>query len=365
MKGKVSIKDIARITDVSPSTVSRVLSGHPRASEISLETRNRIWKAAGELGYVPNMIGRYLRLGLKFPCVGIEFSRGVGTLVEEPFFWIIANEVSALMSKAGFQTIYLDAKDVELFCPEAQGVLRHLLRIIITLGRLGEELSILRDLGIPLICIFPSCEIPEALALIDTYDENGIYEGLKYLERLGHKNVLFVSGKTKGLEHPAFKRRREVFIEKAKGIGSFLAWKEIFVEEWHEVVRDNKFQQYGEIVKCIKEFTAIFAANDYIAYWLVRLLNAYGIRIPQEKSIIGFDDLYFSQLFNPPLTTVTVPVQKIAKSVSELCLRMLENDYRNESNHRLVFDVELTERGSCAPPLVFRSTTTDPSFLKK
>jgi len=348
---KVRIKDVAIKAGVSPSTVSRVLNAHPRAEEISLKTRQKIWEAAKELGYTPNIMGKYLRLGLKFPCVGLEFSKGFDRLVNESFFWVIASNISALLGAEGIQVVHLDASHIHSLNVGNGAALRYLLQVVVVLDKIEEEIELLRELGVPLICIFPYREIPKDTICIDTNDEKGIVDGLEYLWKLGHRNIVFVSGKSRGKEYPAFERRRLAFRKIAENMG-FSSAEEVFVEEWSAITRDGKPHPVEEnkVAKALSEATAIFAANDYIAYWVIRFLNTKGIFVPVDKSVMGFDDLYFSRLFNPPLTTVAIPLREISELVANTCLGIMKNEEGISviDNPVQIFEVKFVERSSCA-----------------
>ncbi|NLJ38447.1 MAG: LacI family transcriptional regulator [Candidatus Atribacteria bacterium] len=346
-KKRIGIKEVAKLAGVSITTVSRVLN-NTRVNEISLKTQQKVWETAQSLCYVPNLAGKYLRSGLHFPYVGILFSRGMARLSHEPFFWSIVDEINKVLSDNGLQRIHLDSRCLLRSENDENIVLHNLARGVITLDYIDDELlEILRRFNGPIISVFPTRELDDEFITIDTDDGKGIVKAVRYLYDLGHRKFVFVSGLSGEFEHPSFKRRR-IACEKAIENLVIKEYKEVYVPNWSRITRDGLVHETEQkiVINNIGDSTAICTATDYIAAWLLRAFNNFGIDVPLNKSIVGFDDISLAKLLNPPLTTVHIPTQKIGRYAAEYCLQLI-NDKHAIKDKKILIDVKLIIRNSC------------------
>lgn len=331
-----SLKDVAVAAGVSVTTVSRLLNG---SLELPVETRQRIETAIRDLRYEPNPHARRLSRG-RSDTIGL-----VVPDIANPFF---ATLVAAVEQKADDE-----AKALSLYA---------------TLNRSGREVAYLRMLernhvdGLVFVTNHP--DNGELAGLINrtgkvvVVDEDvpgttvpklfcdnvqGGYLAGRHLAENGHRNVLYIGG----AEGMISTRRRFQGLEKAmmEGTGGvarlFRYGGEYTVEFGRQAAR--RFLDEG------LPATAIFASSDEIAIGLIEVLRAQGVSIPQDLSIIGFDDVGPLHLFAPPLTAIKQPVRAIGERALAL---LLETDWeQSETSHgEELLPVEIVVRSSVAPP---------------
>src|ERR671937_308174 len=302
----VTIADVAKHAGVSVSTAARVLSGRGYASD---ETRRIVLEAARALGYVPNQIARSLRT---------RRTRTIGLLigdVENSFYSTIAKNVESVATRAGYHVVLCNSDDE----PEVEREYLRLLDGVRVDGRVeGLEADAI---------------------LVD--NEAGGYSGVEHLIEAGHDrigilagdvNVLTASQRLAGYERALKEHALPVRRELIK-VGSF-----------H---REHAIEDATELIGVEPRPTAIFAANNILAEACLIALADLGLRVPRDMSVVGFDDVPWMGMVNPPLTTVRQPVADVARSAAELMLRRLEGDGQAQPSTQ-VFRTELLVRGSVA-----------------
>ena len=285
----VTLSDVARAAGVSKSTVSNVIRG---ADAVAPHTRTRVESAARRLGYRPNDVARALRaqssmvLGLVVPDAANPFYGQLALGVErrvhtEGFGVLIANTAC----DPAMERAQIDA----LVSRRVDGVL---------IGGLsqGSEVSVeLLDRGIPVVCAFPPPADPR-LGIVDTDDENAMTAVVEHLYRLGHRRIGFA---------------RDALAE-AGGEARQLAF------------RDAARRRRGvEVVSLSERPTAIVAHNDTVAIHQIDVLERAGLRVPEDVSVIGFDDVPIAAHRRIELTTVSSDGARVGEVGAELLLRAI------------------------------------------
>jgi LacI family transcriptional regulator, galactose operon repressor len=308
----VTLSDVARAAGVSKSTVSNVVRG---ASPVAPETRSRVESAVRELGYRPNGVARALRektstvLGLIVPDAVNPFYGQLALGVErrahaDGYGVLIANtECDPAIERA-----QLDA----LVSRRVDGVL---------VGGLAQGSSLhveLLDRGIPVVCAFPAPPDPR-LGLVDTDDERAMGEVVAHLHALGHRRCAFASH---GLAEAGAEARQVAFEAAAR-------------------------QRGIAIVGLDEGPTAIAAHNDSVAIQQIDVLEGAGLRVPQDVSVVGFDDVPLASHRRIALTTVRSDGVRVGEVGAELLLDAVR-DGRDVATRALV-PAELVVRGSTGP----------------
>ncbi len=331
-----TIKDIARVVGVSPTTVSNVIHGN--SGRVSADTVRRINEAIRKMGYVPNMSARALVsnasriIGVINHLVPLES----GGFFQDPFHGALLAGIDLALRRRDY---YLMAR---------------------TIDTVPELLSLLNNWnidGLILTGIFPQgfyqslLEQPCPFLLVDSYidnpkvlqvrleDRRGGYLATKHLLERGHRDILFCGPELRetGVVTERFRGYRQALAEYG------VAYKPEYVYE-REIGIDQSIA-LGRELAGRGDFTAIFATADILAAGLISGLHEMGRRVPEEISIVGFDDLNISRLTSPQLTTVR---QNIIEKGSRAVEMLLDRIAKKEGTPIVTFPVELIERQSVA-----------------
>ncbi|WP_029215025.1 LacI family DNA-binding transcriptional regulator [Kallotenue papyrolyticum] len=326
----ITIGDIARYAGVSPSTVSRVLTGSKRVAE---DKRARVLAVIEQHQYRPNIVARGLVSGR---------SMLVGVLVQDitsPFFANIVRGIEEALDQSPYRLMVSttqwraeqqkEGRSLELLLERrADG-------LIVVGGHIPDaELRAVAE-QVPLVAVARSISGLEHLCL-QVDNEGAAYRATRYLIGLGHRRIAHVTGTP---DHPDAQAR-------AAGYRRALAEAGLPIEEAlivsGQFTEDSGFAAVEELLIRGERFSAIFAANDQSAYGAMLALFNHGYRIPEDVSVVGFDNLFLSAYTLPPLTTVHHPAVEMGQAAAEGLLRML----RDEAPNLPSFSAELVIRQS-------------------
>ncbi len=329
---RASMADVAQAAGVSAQTVSRVSNGRPGVVE---ETRARVLKAMAELDYRPNSAARALKSG-SFRTIGvILFSLATTGNVRT---------LEAIATSAADEGYAITV--IPVAAPTQDGVRGAFTR----LGELAVDAIILlmevHLLDAAQITLPPGVEVVVAdsdadtsYAVVDTDQADGSRQAVQHLLDLGHETVHHLAGPAHSF---AAERRTS-------------AWRGVLEEAGRTVPPIERGDwsatsgyEVGRRLAARDDLTAVFVANDQMALGLVRALHEAGRRVPQDVSVVGFDDLPESSEFLPPLTTVHQDFAEVGRRLVEQVFRQVREGVR-ETGTRLV-PTRLVERSSTAPP---------------
>ncbi len=299
--GSVDIVQVARRAGVSPATVSRVANGRSTVAEHLVK---RVWKAIRELGYTPNPQARALVSGR---------SRVLGLLVSEitnPFFPELMQSFEDVAGEHDFEVL---VGSTNYNRERAKVFIRRLVQrrvegiAVMTFRAESEILDELIAEGIPLVTIDVSSNAPRSTILEVDY-ALGIDQAVQHLARLGHRRIGFASGP---MPHLTNQRRKDAFEHSVKKIGLRPQSAPIFVG-------DHTFEGGTQAARHFLGLgprpTAIVCSNDMMAVGVLRVMTESGISVPRYMSVIGFDDIHLAEYMNPPLTTVRMSRQELARA---------------------------------------------------
>jgi len=328
----VTIKDIAQIAGVSPSTVSRALNDSPLIRE---ETKARIREIAAALGYERNELARGLVKGA---------SGALGLLVPDitnPFFAEITKGVEEVARERGFGVVLCTTENEPAREEEYIKLLRRkrVDGLVIATATLDDpHLLELQRFRIPFVLVSRLAEKVEApFVVVD--DRKGGRLAVEHLVSLGHKKIGFIGGPAN--VHSSLERMqayREVLAE----------YKLPFYRKW---VTFASFTQeagraIGKVMLSAKDRpTAIFAANDLIALGVMEAAEDLGLRIPEDLSLVGYNNIAYAALPRIQLTTVAQPMREMGRIAAEFVIDVLEGKREPRLSLRL------------EPTLIIRRTT--------
>lgn len=330
----VTIKDVARESGVNISTVSRSLNG---AYGVHPLTRERVLDVARRLNYRPNRIARNLATGR---------SNAIGLIVGDirnPFFAEVARGAEDAASAAGYDLILCNS---DLDTDKQMHYVRTLLErrvdgvLVNSVTALNAaQQDFLANCGAPVVFLNRTA-VGRSLPTVCADNHEGGVIAARHLLHLGHRS----------LAHLTSPRRHSNLAERARG---FLRTLEAASAARPPVVihGDQSFAGGYEMARGMfaahKGVTAVFAANDAIACGVMRAARERGVRIPEDLSLIGFDNVELAALVNPPLTTIHQPKYEIGQAAVELLLHSVRQNGNATIEHR-VLGVKLIERQTCA-----------------
>jgi LacI family transcriptional regulator len=331
---RVTIRDVANGAGVSYQTVSRVLNHRP---DVADDTRQRVNQVIQELGYQPSAIARGLvtrrthLLGL----VTIDY--------EDNFYAGVCNGVQDEAHAHGYMLIIVSTcRDQSLEVGYIQQLLRHGVDGIVvvrdTILRPESTASSLVDVGVPLVlaCFqHPS----ERYMLVDIDNEDGGRQVANHLLMNGHRQVAMIAAPS---SYEVTHERIRGFVSVYREAGLSLD-PELMVEgDWHF---DGGYRAAQALVSSGRPFTAVFAHNDSMAIGAQRAFREAGIRIPQDISLVGYDDLPVSGQLDPPLTSVWQPRHETGAEAVRLLLTQI-NEKQAARTDSIHLKPKLVERGT-------------------
>ncbi len=332
----IKLKDVALLAKVSEATASLVMNKRPGVNE---RTRERVLKAAKELGYTPNSIARGLAMR-KTNTIGL-----VVTDIENPFFGTCTrcidentrNENYNLILSVSNDDLYLEEQIIYNFIGKrVDGI------IIIPTHMLRSDLSYFEQLekhNIPYV--FSTTFYPGIKSdCVMTDLEEGSYQLTKYLIELGHRKIFFLVS-----------NNRNVAISKLRIDGYMRAFKEADFpvnEKWIVSCRRNDFYSgYYSSLKAVRQEKpdAIMAINDIMALGAKRAIIELGYKIPDDISVAGYDDVIFSTIPEIPLTTVRQDIPQICRKTVNILIDKMNDKNTTNKIHKI------------RPELVLRKST--------
>jgi LacI family transcriptional regulator len=304
----VTIRDVARESGFSSTTVSIVLNNAPLARYIPATTKKRIERAAKKLGYRPNLFARSLRS---------KRSHTVGVMVfdmTDPYCTPILRGIENTLYQSNYLPILTDVHNERSRFERYLEMLldRRVEGLIVLANWLFLDINLLGDLekssSIPTAIIGVELKT-DSISSVIVDNEIGAYLALEHLYSLGHRKIAFIRGpKALADSAPRWKGIRNF----AKTVGLELDSRlTVDLPESRESISSFEagYKLTEELLKQKRPFTAILAFDDLTAFGAIRALTKAGLRVPEHCSVIGFDDVATCALYTPPLTTVRQPME--------------------------------------------------------
>lgn len=310
---KITIIDIAQHANVSPSTVSRVLRGTARVSKSKHEA---VMRAVAELDYRPNVFAQSLASGQSMT-VGV-ITQNVGS----PFYDAILLGILQGLEHSRYSSLFVDGRWQEAVEERMiDTLLDRRVDGLILLGGLaaGERLHTIARQK-PLVIVARNANtLPEHCITVNNFE--GAYQATRYLVDMGHRNIAHITSPT------ANRIASDDVSQRLAGFTAALEDAGIGVDP-KLVVEGNLLQQSGvlaveRLLMQGRPFSAIFAANDQMAFGARLALYRRGLRVPEDVSLLGFDDHYQSAYMIPPLTTVRQPAVELGNAAAAAILEQI------------------------------------------
>jgi LacI family transcriptional regulator len=336
---RVTSKDVAEKVGVSRTTVSLVLN-NVQGIQISSETRQRVIDAAHELGYVPDATAQAL-VSRRTKAIGLVLTRSQHHIAADAF---LPKIISGLLTTAKKQNIRILVDWVETEHQEsAYFELARAKRIdgmILSTPRLNDKaLKALENVDIPTVMM--GSISGSKLPFVDVDNTKAAEKATSYLIELGHKAIACISNAPP--EYTAAP-------ERVAGFRNVLSRMNIPINEklvcYADFDPESGYDCMKSILQSGEKFTAAFVASDNVAIGAKAALREANMHIPDDISLIGFDDIPWAKYSDPPLSTIRLPAEALAQSACTLLLDMIQGNENRQNNH-LILETELIIRQSC------------------
>ena len=329
-----TIKDVGRRAQVSIASVSKVLNGD--YSSVSEETKERILAAAKELKYRPNRFAQGL-VKNQTTIIGLIIPD-----ISNPYFAELAKGVEAEAEKNGFNLILCNSGDSKSkILRNIQMMTEYNANGIILHGSKGNEakgLELLLETEVPFVAI--DCTFSDDIAPVSFYSNNklGAIMGTEQLIISGHKKIAFIGGDTGvGKDHPRFVGYKVALMS------NNITYDENMVRHGTYTIATG-YEKTKELLNQGKDFTAVVCANDLIAFGVIKAVRECGMDVPRDISLVGYDDIILSSMFEPMLTTIKQDSMELGKEA----FKELHRVFSGERNEKIIrsFEPELILRDS-------------------
>jgi DNA-binding LacI/PurR family transcriptional regulator len=331
---QISIKDIARAARVSHPTVSRALRNSPLVNQ---ETAERIRQIASQMGYWPNAVARGL-VTKRTGTIGV-----VVTTIADPFIGEVVSGVEEIANDHGYSVFLANsnadpAREIKVVQSFQE---RRVDGILVAASRVGAlYVPLLSQLKVPIVLI--NNQHPDEFVhsvVIDNVPAS--VKAVQHLIQLGHQRIAYMG------DQFGFHSDTERFAgyRQALALADYPFLPELVVHG--DGKPEGGEQAMEKLLALPARPTAVFCYNDMSAIGALRRIRAHGLRVPDNISLVGFDDLFIASYTDPPLTTVRQPKQPMGRMAMEIMLKLL-----SEGHHETIIRMqgELVVRESTAPP---------------
>lgn len=345
--GHVNLRTLAEHLELSQTTVSLVLNNSPSAKSIPQETRNRVMEAATRLNYRPNYFARSLRQSR---------SMSVGVLApdlsEGYFTRVMSGVVQELTNAHYFYFTACHDWRKELIDQYPRMLVERAVDGFLLLNTPADQISV----PVPVVAISAHSPVQNVTNIVLDHHK-AVEIALKHLFELGHRRIAFMRG-PKAIPDSDYRWQsiQEVAGEIGLRIDSALVVR-IDASGWssktgqHPMAPEIGFKPMKSLLETTRDFTAVFCFNDIAAIGALRALKDAGLRVPEDVSVVGFDDIQSAAYSTPSLTTVRQPLFEMGRRGAKILLDRIANreaDYASE----IVMAPELIVRESTGPAKV-------------
>ncbi|SKA77552.1 transcriptional regulator, LacI family [Caloramator quimbayensis] len=331
-----TIYDISKATGFSPTTVSKALNDY---SDVSEKTKQIILKKASEMGYIPNSHARIL-ITKKSWTIGILFDEKLNIGMKHPYFNAIIESFKENVESRGYDLLFI-SKDLggnrttyldHCIIRGIDGV------IIITSHPNNEQIIELINSDFPCVLIDNECNRKSS---IHSDDVRGCYLAVEYLYSLGHRKIAHIYGSKDTF---AGNVRLNEFINSLKKFN--LPKIDEYLVDGGYFSFDGGYNAMKKLLELEDLPTAVFTAGDFMAVGAISAIKEKGLRVPEDISIIGYDDLDICKYVTPRLTTIKQNTDLIGKNAADILINEIDKKICRTS---MIIPVELVVRDSCKP----------------
>jgi DNA-binding LacI/PurR family transcriptional regulator len=307
----VTLKTVAEYVGLTPGTVSAVLNNSAAARSVPQHTKNRVLAAARELNYRPNFLARSLRV--KRTCT-------IGVITEEigdPYGGMVISGIERCLRQNGFFFLTVAHRHD----PKLLKDYSHLLLQRGVEGFIMVDTSVGQPPPLPTVAIAGHRRVRGVTNLVLDHLA-GAMVALKHLAELGHEEIAFMKGPATSSDS---EDRWKAIVQVSHKLGIRIRPELVVRLKGDAVTPDLGYAFAKQLLSRNKPFTALFGYNDNSAIGAIRAIHEAGLRVPEDISVVGFDDVQGAAFSNPGLTTVRQPLQKMGEIAAQTLLDRIEN----------------------------------------
>lgn len=334
----VTIKDVAKLANVSPSTVSRVITDHPRISD---RTKKRVREAMAELGYHPNIIARSLA-SQSTKVIGVVMPGSADLIFQNPFFPNVLRGLSESAHEHKYALQMTTGKNDDEIFGEVQQMVqgRRVDGIVLLYSRTDDEnIKYLKKMNFPFVLIGRPHQNSDEIIHVDNNNFRASKELTEYLLELGHKRIGFIGGDI----HLVVTVERLLGYEKALREAGIELRDDFIVHE--NFLLEGGSEAIHSLIRLEDRPTAIVVTDDLMTLGVLNTLAEHGIKVPDDMSVVSFNNVLFAELTTPPLTSVDIHIFTLGyEAMKNLFIKI---KHPKEPSKRIIIPHEIVFRSSC------------------
>jgi DNA-binding LacI/PurR family transcriptional regulator len=337
----ISLKDLAKLLDLSPGTVSRIINGHGNSFRIAEATQHRVRQAAAMHGYTANVVAQSLRLqrtdtiGIMVPEISEGYSTSVLSGIEDE---LLKNGFFYFVVSHRHRPELLEAYPRMLLARSVEGII-------------AVDTPIQGDLPVPLVVVSGHGD-PKGGVRIELDHHKAAHLALSHLKTFGHRHIAFIKGQSFSSDT---RQRWQAILRAAQDLDLPIDSKLVAQLQSPEPGSGPGIEVARALIKGGRLFTAIFAFNDVTAIGVIQALREAGLRVPKDISVLGFDDILAASTYHPPLTTIRQPLRSMGHCAAATLLRLIRDKVEQEEQPVITVRPELIVRKSTGHVFVARS----------
>ncbi|SHH38936.1 LacI family DNA-binding transcriptional regulator [Virgibacillus chiguensis] len=333
----VTIKDVAKATGVSPSTVSRVIADNPR---ISLDTKKKVRKAMKELGYHPNVNARNL-VAKSTKTIGVVMPSSADKSLQNPFFPEVLRGIGTVTHDMQYSMMLSSGGTEEEMFAEVERMVygSYVDGIILLYSRMNDRITnFLREKDFPFVIVGKPYDYVSEITHVDNDNYKAGKEITNYLIDQGHEHIAFIGGS----------RDLIVTMDRENGYKAALNESDLPVCEAYCI--HSEFLQSGgrEAIEKLLQLehppTGIVVSDDLMSLGVLSALEKLGYDVPTDISLVSFNNVYLSELTSPALTTVDIQIYQLGVQSAKALIEKTQSDFVPEK--RIIIPHEIVYRDS-------------------
>ncbi|MFA9558886.1 LacI family DNA-binding transcriptional regulator [Evansella sp. AB-rgal1] len=333
----VTIKDVAKEANVAPSTVSRVIADHP---SISIETKQRVREIMKRLGYHPNFQARSLS-SKSAQTIGIVMPDSTDRVFQNPFFPEVIRGIGSVAHGREYGLFISTGETEEEIFEGVQRMVygRRVDGFVLLYSRVQDKVTnFLRKQGFPFVIVGKPNFHMDEISHVDNDNVKAARDATNYLIQNGHERISFIGGS----------RELLVTVDRLEGYRQALEEANIpFQEEYiitEKALKEGGEEAAAELAKLPKKPTATIVTDDLMSFGLMNALYGSHIKVPEDLSIISFNNVLLAEMSHPPLTSVDVQVFQLGYQAGKCLIEKIKEP--NEPNKRIIVPHNIVERKS-------------------
>ncbi|UII54279.1 LacI family DNA-binding transcriptional regulator [Cytobacillus spongiae] len=336
----ITIKDVAKQANVAPSTVSRVIANHPRISE---KTKKRVREVMKELGYHPNLQARSLA-ARSSQTIGVVMPNSAFFSFQNPFFPEVLRGISTSAHDHKYGLYLTTGTTEDEIFEEVISMVngKRVDGIILLYSRINDRaLHFLYDADFPFTIVgTPYCN-DKGITHVDNDNINTTKRVTNYLIELGHERIAFIGGNLGFVVTNDRLNGYKMALEEA----GLTFDKQYYVEE--RMLKESGKEAIEFLMSLPSPPTALVTQDDLMAYEMISHLEKLNIKVPDDISVISFNNLTLSEHSKPPLTSVDINIYDLGLVASNCLIEKIKDPTLPAK--RITIPTELIERDSCQP----------------